>query len=428
MRFAIAVVCALAVPALGSSVAAAANCPGNPDALGTSRTLVIDPAEHQLLGTMQYRETLPLNDKEVVITFDDGPLPPYSNRVLETLNAECVKATYFIVGRMAKAYPETVRRIYAAGHSVGTHSQNHPFTFARMGEAAIQTEVEAGIASTNTALGDIGQVAPFFRIPGLARANAVEKYLSDRNIMTWSADFPADDWRHIGGPEVMKRALERLEAKGKGILLLHDIQPATALMLPELLKELKARGYKIVHVVAATPNLPKTATLPEQWLLRGGVQAEARTAKLTWPTPQTVDLRPGVLLPAPNPNSFGVDPAFAEAGPVYIPPARARMRRGEIPLPPLQTWPRSAAQTHDLPAATLPVPGLRNLGVPDVEKAVLTSPTPAPMKAAMATDSTQQAAPATLRVPQRINPALRIPGAPGQWPVPEVRPRHSLMP
>lgn len=426
MRFAIAVVCALAVPALATPVSAA-NCPGNPDALGTSRTLVVDPNEHQLLGTMQYRETLPLNDKEVVITFDDGPIPPYSNRVLDTLASECVKATYFIVGKMAKAFPDTMKRIYAEGHTVGTHSQNHPFTFHKMDEAAIRAEVDTGIASTAAALGDAGKVSPFFRIPGLARANAVEKYLSERGIMTWSADFPADDWRHIGGPEVMKRALERLEAKGKGILLLHDIQPSTAMMLPELLRELKARGYKIVHVVAATPNLPKTATLPEQWLLRGGAQAQARTAKLAWPAPQTVDLRPGVLLPAPNPNSFGVDPQFADAGPILIPPARARLRRGEVPLPPQQTWPRSTSTVDVMPAATLPVPSLRNL-VPDVEKAVLTTATPKPMQAAMVSDNIQQAAPATLRVPLRVNPALRIPGAPGQWPVPEVRPRHQLMP
>jgi peptidoglycan/xylan/chitin deacetylase (PgdA/CDA1 family) len=427
MRFAIAVVCALAVPALGSSVAAA-NCPGNPDAIGTSRTLVVDPNEHPLLGTMQYRETLPLNDKEVVITFDDGPIPPYSNRVLDTLASECVKATYFIVGKMAKAFPDTMKRIYAEGHTVGTHSQNHPFTFHKMDEAAIRAEVDTGIASTQAALGDTGKVAPFFRIPGLARANAVEKYLTERGIMTWSADFPADDWRHIAGAEVMKRALERLEAKGKGILLLHDIQPATALMLPELLRELKARGYKIVHVVAATPNLPKTATLPEQWLLRGAAPAQMRTAKLAWPAPQSVDLRPGALLPAPNPHSFGVDPQFADAGPILIPPARARVRRGDVPLPPLQTWPRSTSTVDVMPGtAALPVPSLRNL-VPDAEKAVLTTATPRPMQAAMVSDTIQQAAPATLRAPQRINPALRIPGAPGQWPVPEVRPRHQLMP
>src|SRR5262249_44458942 len=128
-----ALFCLLSVIGFGaSSAASAADCPGHPDAIGTSRTLVVDPAEHRLLGTMQYRETLPLNDHEVVLTFDDGPLPPYSKRILEILNAQCVKATYFIVGRMARAYPEVLREIQASGHTIGTHSQNHNYTFPRM--------------------------------------------------------------------------------------------------------------------------------------------------------------------------------------------------------------------------------------------------------------------------------------------------------
>src|SRR5215470_10998520 len=85
--------------------AQAADCPGNPDALGTSRIISIDPKEHGRLGSMQYSETLPLRDKEIVITFDDGPLPPYSTRILDILASECVKATYFLVGNMARAYP-----------------------------------------------------------------------------------------------------------------------------------------------------------------------------------------------------------------------------------------------------------------------------------------------------------------------------------
>src|ERR1700740_122670 len=104
--------------------ASAADCPGNPNALGTSRVLVVDPAEHARIGTMQYRETLPLADHEVVLTFDDGPLPPYSTRGLEPLASQCVKATYFLVGRMARAYPEMVRKIRDAGHSVGTHTMS----------------------------------------------------------------------------------------------------------------------------------------------------------------------------------------------------------------------------------------------------------------------------------------------------------------
>ena len=267
MRF-VTLLCALSLSAVGVPVAAsAADCPGNPDAIGTSRVLVVDPAEHARIGTMQYHETLPLADHEVVLTFDDGPLPPYSNRILETLQAQCVKATYFMIGQMAQAHPEMVRKIYEAGNTVGTHTQHHPYTFKRMAPAKAHAEMDDGIASVTAALGNPAELAPFFRIPGLIRANVVEDYMAEKGIMIWSADFVADDWKHLSASEVMKRALTRLDQYGKGVLLLHDIQPSTALMLPSLLRELKRRGYHIVHVVPASAELPKTATTADQWLM-----------------------------------------------------------------------------------------------------------------------------------------------------------------
>src|SRR5262245_47377182 len=117
---------ALLLSAALCGAAAAEDCPGHPGAIGTSRVIVVDPTEHARIGTMQYRETLPLADKEVVLTFDDGPLPPYTNRVLETLAAECAKATFFLVGRQSRSFPDMVRRIYNEGHTIATHSQNHP--------------------------------------------------------------------------------------------------------------------------------------------------------------------------------------------------------------------------------------------------------------------------------------------------------------
>ena len=252
---------------IATQAAWAADCPGHPDALGTSRTLVVDPRQHRLIGTMQYRETLPLQDHEVVLTFDDGPLPRYSNQILDILAAQCVKATFFIIGRMAQASPEGVRKIRDAGHSIGTHSQNHPLSMNRMPVERAKQEVDEGIASVKAALGDDGSLAPFFRIPGLLRADAVEDYLGSQGIQTWSADFPADDWRHVSSSRVYELAMQRLEAKGKGILLLHDIQARTVVALPRILRELKARGYRIVHVVPATADRPATPSEPQQWLL-----------------------------------------------------------------------------------------------------------------------------------------------------------------
>ncbi|HEY0224266.1 MAG TPA: polysaccharide deacetylase family protein [Pseudolabrys sp.] len=250
MRVIAIVLCCLfggLVPAMAGS------CPGNPNAIGTSRTITVDPATLPQIGSMQYRTTLPLNDHEVVITFDDGPLPPYTYNILDTLAAECVKVTYFLVGRQANAYPEAVRRIYNAGHSVGTHSQNHPLTFNQMALPRIDSEVGTGIASVQTALGDPRAIAPFFRIPGLLHTSQVENYLAAHSLAVWSADEVADDWhRGIGPQQIVRKAISRIEAKNhRGVLLLHDIHPATAMALPILLRELKAKGYRIVQAVPA---------------------------------------------------------------------------------------------------------------------------------------------------------------------------------
>src|SRR5262245_17019183 len=236
----------LATPAFASA------CPGNPNAIGTSRTIVVDPTEHRKIGTMDYSETLPLVDREVVLTFDDGPLPPHTNRILDILAAECVKATYFIVGVMARANPELVRRVHAHGHTVGTHSMSHPIPFRSQGLEESKAQVDGGIAATAVALGDAQKLAPFFRFPGFGRTAPVEAYVASRGLMVWGADVPADDWRKISGREVAEIALRRLQAKGKGILLLHDIHARTVEALPIILAGLKSRGFRVVHVEYVT--------------------------------------------------------------------------------------------------------------------------------------------------------------------------------
>ena len=201
--------------------AVAAECP--PGALGVARTIVVDPREHARIGAMQYGETLPLNDREVVLTFDDGPVPRHTGSVLETLASECTKATFFMVGQMANAYPAMVRRVHDEGHTIANHSQTHPFTFSRMSVPQAAAQIEGGFASLRAALGDPDAVAPFFRIPGLLRQDSVEQYLAAHGVMTWSVDVVADDWTHINAAEIARRAVSRLEARGKGVLLLHDI-------------------------------------------------------------------------------------------------------------------------------------------------------------------------------------------------------------
>ena len=269
-----AVLCLLMV--VGCSIAAhAADCPGNSDALGTSRVLAIGPNEFSHVGSMQYKQTLPLNDHEVVITFDDGPLPPYTDVILKTLSSQCVRANYFLIGRMARTYPYLVRRIYNEGHTVGTHTLDHPVALKRLALPKVQYEVDGGIAAVEEALGDRKAAAPFFRIPSLARSDAVDKFLASHSLITWSTDVVADDWfRRITPEQIVQRAIERLDANGRGILLLHDIHPATALALPTLLNELKEHGHQVVHVIP-TVEMPKS--VPEL------PPPPAAAANGTWP-------------------------------------------------------------------------------------------------------------------------------------------------
>jgi peptidoglycan/xylan/chitin deacetylase (PgdA/CDA1 family) len=254
---------------------AAANCPGHPDALGTSRVLALDPAEYPRIGRMQYPDSLPLNDKEVVLTFDDGPILPYSDQILDILASQCVKATYFLVGEMARVFPAIVRRIYEHGHTIGTHSENHPTRFGQLPVEKMRHEIDWGISDVSAALGDPKYLAPFFRIPGLARSDIVERELAARWLAVFSSDTDADDWHHrISGQQIIALAMRRLEAEGKGILLLHDIHPATVAALPGLLKELKEKGFHIVQVVPAASYVIAMANKPKAGSLASTLPGE----------------------------------------------------------------------------------------------------------------------------------------------------------
>ena len=334
------------------SPATAGECPGNPNAIGTSRTIVVDPSEHTLLGGFQYRESLPLNDKEVVITFDDGPLPPYSTRILEILAKECVKATYFMVGKMARAFPKIVRRTHEEGHTIANHSQNHSYAIHRQPIVDAWKEIEDGFDSLRAALGDPEKVAPFFRFPGLLREDAVERFLAARSVMSWSVDVMGDDWTRISAKEINRRTLMRLEARGKGIILLHDIQPATANGLPELLRELKVRGYRIVHVVPTGPGRVKTQTTPEQWAVRHPPKPDQGI----WANAVAVNGHAGdPVLGAPSLQSFGADEITGSIVPAAFTPRADALRSDgrEVALP---IWPEGvpaielAADDEFLPA------------------------------------------------------------------------------
>src|ERR1700755_1258156 len=339
--------------------ASAADCPGHPDAIGTERTIVVDPREHPRIGTMQYSETLPLRDHEVGVTFDDGPLPRNSDQVLQTLADNCVKATFFLVGEQARANPEGVRKLAAAGHTIGTHSQTHPLTFHKMPVEQAEQQIDDGIASVTAALSDSTVIAPFFRIPGLLRADGVEEYLAARGIQVWSADFLADDWRRISSAQVYDLAMKRLDARGKGILLLHDIQARTAAALPKILREMKARGYKIVHIVPATLQQPATPTDPQDWKFNPPSES---VPIARWPKVPEFVFAETDTLAAPALSDFNSPDGKFLRSPEPL--ARAR-NRGAVPLPEAAPWPRAPDITIQTSAEALPVPAEALFTVPE---------------------------------------------------------------
>jgi peptidoglycan/xylan/chitin deacetylase (PgdA/CDA1 family) len=363
---------------LTTQTVSAADCPGHPDALGTSRTLMVDPREHPRIGTMQYPETLPLEDHEVVLTFDDGPLPRNSNQILDILAAQCVKATFFVIGRQAQASPEGVRKLRGAGHSIGTHTQNHPLGMNRMPLDRARQEIDDGIASVKAALGDDAALAPFFRIPGLSRAEIVEDYLASQGIQIWSADFLADDWRHVSSSRVYDLAIKRLEDKGRGILLLHDIQARTVAALPRILHELKARGYRIVHVVPATSQQPATPTETPQWQLHPPSETVAISH---WPKIPNFVFTDAGKLPAP---AWSGSEWHFENLPRTGPLDAVKHLAHGIPLQRQAPWPLQSPSPADHAANALPVPGSSVFEIREGLRAAMQAGAPSSRRAELA--------------------------------------------
>jgi peptidoglycan-N-acetylglucosamine deacetylase len=237
-----------------ASFAYAEPCPGNPDALGTARVLSVSATTTPRVGRKHFPATLPLAPKEVVLTFDDGPWPGPTAKVLDALKHECVRATFFLLGRNAAAAPALARRELAEGHTVAHHSFAHPL-LAHMSLAAADAEVGRGIAAVErAAYGDTGAKPrmPFFRFPGFASSPALLERMQARGLVVFGADLWASDWNPMSPAQQLAVTLARLEAAHGGIVLFHDTKSQTAAMLPAFLRALKSRGYRVVHVVPAT--------------------------------------------------------------------------------------------------------------------------------------------------------------------------------
>jgi len=238
---------------VAAAAPARAACPDNADALGTERVLAVDPATYPRVGRKHFPQTLPLRAKEVVLTFDDGPEPGTTTRVLDALKRECVRASFFVLGRSAAAHPELVRRALQEGHTVAHHSFAHPL-LNRMSVEAAEAEINHGFAAVDAALyGKVERspVTPFFRFPGFASNRALLERLERRQIAVFGADLWASDWDPMTPARQLALVLSRLDSTHGGIVLFHDTKAQTATMLPAFLRALKSRGYAVVHTVAS---------------------------------------------------------------------------------------------------------------------------------------------------------------------------------
>jgi len=244
--------------AIATAANGAAPCPGNADALGTARVLEVDAATTPRVGRKQFPQTLGLAPKEVVLTFDDGPWPGTTERILEALAQECVRATFFLIGRNALARPALAQRELAEGHTVAYHSFSHPM-LDRMPIAAAQADIDRGIAAVETALHRPAErpPTPFFRFPYFASTPPLLDWLERRRMVVFGADLWASDWNPMSPEQELALVLGRVDASQGGIVLFHDTKAQTAAMLPPFLRALKTRGYSIVDVVDAAPH-PQT--------------------------------------------------------------------------------------------------------------------------------------------------------------------------
>lgn len=240
-----------------------------PEAPAGSAASFLSPGGGSLAGrTIRVRSVadIRLGPKEVVLTFDDGPMPGKTDKILSILSAHGVKATFLMVGQMASAYPATARKVAAAGHSIGSHTQNHK-NLRSLDRPAAMAQIEKGRQSIAGALGPSrSRPANFFRFPYLANTAELRRQLALHNMVVIDADIDSKDYFPSSPEQVKERTLSRLGARGSGIILFHDIHARTASMLPGFLAELRKRGYKVVHIApgggGGGPLVASLGTMP----------------------------------------------------------------------------------------------------------------------------------------------------------------------
>jgi peptidoglycan/xylan/chitin deacetylase (PgdA/CDA1 family) len=249
-KFMNALATALLAAMAWTAAAKAADCPRK-GTLGTSRILRVYAASTPRVGLKHFSQTLPLWDHEVVLTFDDGPWPPMTPKVLAALARECVRATFFLIGKPASEHPELVRRIAAEGHTIGHHTWMHR-SLMRIRPGETTEEIDRGISADEMALHGVATTVPstpFFRFPGFETTPATLDLLQSRGIVVFGTDLWASDWNSMTPKQELRLIIDRLKAARKGIILFHDPKARTAAMLPAFLRYLRDNDYRVVHLV-----------------------------------------------------------------------------------------------------------------------------------------------------------------------------------
>ncbi len=233
-------------------------CVSAPSALGVHRTAEIDTVGGQQFGSFGRRHSKFLKKGEVVLTFDDGPIPSQTGSILRTLRKHCAKATFFALGQLARAYPDVVARMAADGHTVANHGWNH-----RVMSGQSAHRIRYDIARTWHALDRAsgGRAAPFFRFPYLASSPRVRRNVASLDMAIFDTDIDSKDYKTRSPSALVRRVMRHLDRRGKGILLFHDSKRVTAKALPTLLKTLARKGYKLVHVVADSSVEPPISAM-----------------------------------------------------------------------------------------------------------------------------------------------------------------------
>ena len=183
--------------------------------------------------------TLAIVDKEVAITFDDGPNPDYTALLLEGLKERGVSATFFLLGKEAEKYPELVWQMYEEGHLIGTHAYDH-VNLCNLSDKEAIGQVE----KTNTIIEEItGERPQFIRPPyGCWKENldcetTMLKVLWDVDPLDWNTDYAAT---------IVKRVLNNVE--DGDIILLHDASQSSVDAALMIIDELQKQGYCFVTV------------------------------------------------------------------------------------------------------------------------------------------------------------------------------------